>query len=89
LKVTPHFGGKCRFHLQGRKISQHEAGSKQIPENGEVFFRNVGWLSMDCTELYPRRQNLINTVVRTSDLTQGIVYLSARLSASQEELSSV
>jgi hypothetical protein len=33
LKVNGRFGGTCRFHLQGRGISQaryqHEAGSKQ------------------------------------------------------------
>jgi hypothetical protein len=26
-------------------------------DGGEMFFRNVGWLSTDYTALYPRRQN--------------------------------
>jgi hypothetical protein len=29
------------------------------PENGgDMFLRNVDWLSLDCTDLYPRRQLL-------------------------------
>jgi hypothetical protein len=34
VKVIRHFGGTCRLHLQGRRVSQwryqHEAGSKEI-----------------------------------------------------------
>jgi hypothetical protein len=55
LKVNRHFGGTCRLHLQGLKVSQainyHEAASKQAgvlclhfsSENGgDMFFRKVG-----------------------------------------------
>jgi hypothetical protein len=26
-------------------------------DGGEMFLQNVGWLSKDCTALYPRKQN--------------------------------
>jgi hypothetical protein len=56
LRVNRRFGGTYCLHLQGRRISwarsQHES---RWQDGGDMFFRNVGWLSMDYTELYPRR----------------------------------
>jgi hypothetical protein len=44
LKVNRRFGGTCRLHFQGRRISQarnqHEI--KRQAEPGDVFLRNVG-----------------------------------------------
>jgi hypothetical protein len=60
LKVNRRFGGTYRFHLQSRRMSrernQHE--SRQLglffdPEGGgNMFFRNVCWLSTDYTVLH-------------------------------------
>jgi hypothetical protein len=52
LKVNRSFGGTCRFHLQGRKISlarnQRESRWQADPEDGGyMFLENVGWLSTD------------------------------------------
>jgi hypothetical protein len=73
LKINRRFGGICSLHLQGRRIIQarNQYGYVYcllpasfllrlffIPENGcNMFIRNVGWLSMDYTVLYPRRWN--------------------------------
>jgi hypothetical protein len=73
LIVNRRFRGTCLLHLHGRRISQaknqHEVCSKQLhagfllglffdPENGgDVFLRNVGWLSKGYTAFYPRRKN--------------------------------
>jgi hypothetical protein len=71
LKVNRRFGGTYRLHLQGRNISwarNQEAllatcfhvgfllGLFFDPEDGgDVFLRNVSWLSTDYTALHPRR----------------------------------
>jgi hypothetical protein len=47
LKVNRRFGGTCRLHIQGRRISQAR----------NMLLRNVGWLSTDYTALYLRRWN--------------------------------
>jgi hypothetical protein len=69
LRINRHFGGTCHLYLQGRRISQarNQATSFHAgfllglffdPEDGgDMFFRNVGWLSANCTALCPRRQN--------------------------------
>jgi hypothetical protein len=67
----PHFGGTCRLHLHGRiNRAKYQLESARIatcfdagfflglfdPENGgDMYLRNVGWLSTDYTTLYPRR----------------------------------
>jgi hypothetical protein len=59
LKIDQSFGGTCRLHLKGRRISQtrnqHEAGKKQgslstclflffeQEDGSDMFFRNVGY----------------------------------------------
>jgi hypothetical protein len=53
------------YNLHLRATKQNKAGSKAYllglffdPEDGgDMFLRNVGWLSIDNTALYPRRQN--------------------------------
>jgi hypothetical protein len=54
LKVSRRFEWIYRFYLKGRRISQarhqYEAGSKQS------FLWNFGWLSTDCTAIFPRRR---------------------------------
>jgi hypothetical protein len=57
LKVNRSFGGTYRLHLQGRRISrardQRESRWQAAlcnPENrGDMFLRNVAWLSTDYT----------------------------------------
>jgi hypothetical protein len=55
LKVNRRFGGTCRLRLTSRRINQarneREAGCKQIraEDGGDMFLRNVGWLSTDYT----------------------------------------
>jgi hypothetical protein len=67
LKVDRRFGGACRFHLQGRRISGallstfFQAGFLlgvffEPEDGGDMFLRNDGWLSRDYTVLYPRRE---------------------------------
>jgi hypothetical protein len=67
LKANRRFKGTHRLHLQGRKISraglaQHLLSSFLFclffdPEDGgDVFLRNVEWISTDYTALYRRRQ---------------------------------
>jgi hypothetical protein len=70
LKVNRRFGGTCRLHLLGRRISQASnqssafcllhAGSLfgiffDIEDGTDIFLRNVGWLSTEYTALYSRR----------------------------------
>jgi hypothetical protein len=48
------------LHHQIPVVNDHEAGSKQgrafvHEDGGDMFFRNVGSLSADCTALYSRR----------------------------------
>jgi hypothetical protein len=71
LKVSRHFGGTCRFQLQGWRVSrtrnQYEEVSNHAgffiyllfnPEDrGDMFLRDVFWLSTDYMELYSRRRN--------------------------------
>jgi hypothetical protein len=59
LKFNWHFGATCSFHLQGFAccllhasfllglLFNHEDG-------GDMFLRNIGWLSTDYAALYPR-----------------------------------
>jgi hypothetical protein len=53
-------GEVSNSNIDRKKVRDTEetgkAGSKEIPENSDMFLRNVGWLSMDCTALYPIRQ---------------------------------
>jgi hypothetical protein len=66
LKVNQRFGGTYRLHLQGRKISRallatcFHAGFLlcsfyDLEDGGDMFLRNVGWLSTDYMSLYPKR----------------------------------
>jgi hypothetical protein len=64
MRVKRLFGGKCRLHHRGRRISKarnkHEAGRNIVlffdPEDGsDIFLRNIGCLSMGYMPLYPRR----------------------------------
>jgi hypothetical protein len=65
LKFNWIFGGTCRFHLQGRRISYLFHASFLLgllfdcKDGGDMFLRNSGWLSTDYSALYtyPRRQN--------------------------------
>jgi hypothetical protein len=43
----------CRHHQQRRRINQRETGGRQKSEDGEMFLRNVGWLSEGYTAFYP------------------------------------
>jgi hypothetical protein len=69
LKVNRRLGDICRFHHQGRRISQTRnqrerssafplvfVGLVYLKNWADMFLRNVGWLSTDYTALYPRRQ---------------------------------
>jgi hypothetical protein len=61
LSFNRRFGGTNRRHLKGRrnsfsKTSKQAGGKHNDPEDGgDVFLRNVGWNSTDCTASYPRR----------------------------------
>jgi hypothetical protein len=64
LRVKRRFGGTYRLHLQGRKISRRRNQRESrwqvelcfYPEDGgDMFLRNVSWLSTDYTASYPRR----------------------------------
>jgi hypothetical protein len=62
LRVIRRFGGTYRLHLQGRKISwarnlrQSRWQVKLYSEDeGDIFLRNVGWISRDYTALYSIR----------------------------------
>jgi hypothetical protein len=66
LKVNWRFRGTRRLHFQGRSLSQarneREAGSLVClffnpDDGGDIFFRNVGWLSTYYAALYPARQD--------------------------------
>jgi hypothetical protein len=74
LKVNWHFEWTCCLHLHGWRISQArnqgEAGGKQrsgfllglfFDPEYDMFLQNTGWLSMDYTMLYSRRQNSWDT----------------------------
>lgn len=60
VKFSQRFGG-THFHLRGERMSQAELCMLTLsfdPENGgDMLPWNFGWISADCTELYPRRQN--------------------------------
>jgi hypothetical protein len=68
LNVNRRFGGTCRLHLKGRGIFQARNQSSALymlhvgvllvlvfepDDGGDMFLRNVGWLSADYTSLYP------------------------------------
>jgi hypothetical protein len=64
LKVKRHFGGTCRLHLHTWTSQARNQNSACCllhadffdPEGkGDLFLRNVGWLPMDDTSIYPRR----------------------------------
>jgi hypothetical protein len=72
FKVNRYFGGTCRLHLQGRRISQVKTPDMfttwfraaillglffDREDGGDIFLRNFGRLSTDYTALYPKRQN--------------------------------
>jgi hypothetical protein len=68
-KVNLRFGGKYRLHLQGRRINRardQRESRWQIepvlkPEfGGDMFFRNVGWLSTEYTALYPIEDSILH-----------------------------
>jgi hypothetical protein len=63
-KVNWRFGGICRLHLQGPRISRarkHVESSAcfllgfDTECGGDMFLRNISWLSSDYTALYTRR----------------------------------
>jgi hypothetical protein len=61
--AVPGERGTCRPNIQGRRVSQarsqQEAGRWLHilfkPDDGDLFLRNVVWLSPDYMALYPRR----------------------------------
>jgi hypothetical protein len=59
LSFNRRFGGTYRLHLQGRRNRFSKPASWTYffgPEDGgDMFLRNVGWNSTDCTESYSRR----------------------------------
>jgi hypothetical protein len=73
LKVNWRFGGTCRLHLQGQRISKARNKRERWwqaklclllldlffdPKDGrDMFLRKVGWLATDYMALYSRRQN--------------------------------
>jgi hypothetical protein len=66
LKASRCFGGTYRLHPQSRRINQakhrHKSGDKVrlffgSENEGDMFLRNIGWLSVEYTELIPRRRN--------------------------------
>jgi hypothetical protein len=77
LEVDRHFGATCRFHHEGRRIC---SACYQIhysfflglffdtEDGGDLFLRNVGWLSTDYTALFPRRENSSRTTVIQNQL---------------------
>jgi hypothetical protein len=66
LEVNRRFGGTCRLHLQGWRISLLYVGFLFglffVPEDGgDMLLRNVGCLSAEYTALYyPRRQDSLS-----------------------------
>jgi hypothetical protein len=62
LKVNRRFGGTCRLHLQGRRISQAEQ-MRQDPRNRRLTFNGLHGATNQKTEF------LITTAVRTSNPT--------------------
>jgi hypothetical protein len=64
-KVSQSFGGTCRHRPLAPKViqarNQHEAVNiwvaRNTDEEGNIFLRDVGWLSVDYMALYPWRQN--------------------------------
>jgi hypothetical protein len=71
LKANRRFGGKCNLHFQGRRICQacstcHMLSSWFLsglffnPEDGNMFLRNVGWLSTDYRRYIPEDRTLHN-----------------------------
>jgi hypothetical protein len=83
LRVNRRFEETYHLHLQCQRINRarnHPENMWQVelclfplffhPEQkGNMFLRNVVWLSADYTVLYPRRQLFITTAKRTSDPT--------------------
>jgi hypothetical protein len=77
LKAKRRFGGTRRLHFQGRRIcqarNQRVSGSKESkffgPEDGgDVFIRNVDWLSTDCMWFISQKiEVFIITAVTTSN----------------------
>jgi hypothetical protein len=70
LKVNWRFGGTYLLHFRGRRISQTRNKRESrwqagfflglffhTEDGSDMFHRNVCWLSMDYTELRPRRHN--------------------------------
>jgi hypothetical protein len=70
LKVNRQFGRTYRLHLQGRRISQASSAELFYPPDftlvsssdyssslkiEAMFLRNIGWLLIDYTAIYPRR----------------------------------
>jgi hypothetical protein len=66
LEANWYFGGTYRLHLQGWRISRAMFAScfhggfllglfSGSEHDGDIFLRNVGWLSSDYTALYPSR----------------------------------
>jgi hypothetical protein len=73
LRANGHFGGTCRLHLQGRRISQARNQREYMwqaqlwsgllfdrEDRNDMFLWKVGWISTDYTVLWPRRQNTSN-----------------------------
>jgi hypothetical protein len=74
--VSPSYSGSMN------KPSKKLLGLHFDPENeGDIFLRNVGRLSLDSTKLYPRRQNFSHTAERTSISVKFVIkaYVKYRL----------
>jgi hypothetical protein len=69
FKVNRRFGRTYHLYFQDRKINTwfHVGFLLCLffdPEyGGDIFLRNLGWLSTDYTALYPRRQNPSNVIL--------------------------
>jgi hypothetical protein len=66
------FGGTYRLHLQGFLLVLFF----DLEDGGDMFFRNVAWLSMDYMTLYPRRWYSSWPLLRTSNPTRQTQFLS-------------
>jgi hypothetical protein len=75
LKVNRRFGGTYYLCLQSRRLSQaknrHEGSRNAVffiglfldrDDEGDMFLRDVDWLSTDCMALYSRCKNSSNKI---------------------------
>jgi hypothetical protein len=78
LEVNRCFWGTCRLHLWAQGISQAKLHTSFLlsllldsEDGGDMFLRNIGWLSRDYIVLYPRRQNFLLISCLISDRCDG------------------